>query len=270
MHVIMETLTRSVGILFSPLAIMVILLGAGVMLSASRRHLRLGRQTVISGAVLYLVFMFSPLAEFLIRNLEKQFQPMLSPPASPKVDRIVILSGYGEANFDFPVTSNLSDEMLGRLAEGIRLYRQVPAAKLIVSGGVVNRGNGPVSGLMADFLRQMGVPADDIVVEGNSRNTYENLVEVRKLVGSSPFILVTSAYHLPRAVGVARKLQMYPLPAPACIWALQHYPPQMSTAQWAAAFITGFAYPSTTRLARIQWAYHEHLGYLWYWLMDRI
>jgi len=86
--------------------------------------------------------------------------------------------------------------------------------------------------LMADFLRQTGVPAEDIIMEGKSRNTYENLAEVRKLVGSSPFILVTSACDQPRAVGVARKLQMNPLPAPACIWALQHYPAKMSVAQF--------------------------------------
>jgi uncharacterized SAM-binding protein YcdF (DUF218 family) len=266
----MDKLKLLVELLFSPLGILVVLLFMGVVLSFSKRYSNLGRRVLLSGALIYLIFMFSPLADFLIRNLEKQFPPMLSPPASPKVDRVVILSGYGAGNPDFPITSNLSEQTVGRLVEGIRLYHQVPGVKLIVSGGIIKKGDEPLAKLMSDFLRQIGVPAEDIVMEGKSRNTYENLTEVRKLVGANPFLLVTSGCDLPRAMGVARKLQMNPLPAPACIWSLQHYPTKMSVTQTATAFITGFAYPSTTRLSRIQWAYHEYLGYIWYWLLNRV
>jgi uncharacterized SAM-binding protein YcdF (DUF218 family) len=266
----MHALKLSVELLFSPLGILVLVLVAGLMLSFSKRRYSLGHRMLISGTLIFLVFMFSPLAEFLIRNLERQFPPMLAPPVSPKVDKIVILSAYGLGNPDFPITSNLSEETVARLVEGIRLYHQLPGAKLIVSGGVVKPGDEPLAKLMADFLRQTGVPTEDITVEGKSQNTYENLAEVRKLIGSSPFILVTSASDQPRAVGVARKLQMNPFPAPAQIWALQHYPAKMSIAQLASAFFTGFAHPSTARLARIQWAYHEYLGYVWYWLLDRV
>ena len=266
----MDILKLSIEIFFSPLSIMVMLVIAGVTLSFFKRHLSLGRRILISGAVIYLIFMFSPSADFLIRNLEKQYLPMLSPPVSPKIDKIVILSAYGEGNRYFPITSNLSEEMLGRLAEGLRLYYQVPGAKLIVSGGVINEGAEPLAKLMADFLRQMGVPGEDIIMEAKSRNTYENLAEVRKLIGTSPFILVTTACDLPRAVGVARKLQMNPLPAPACIWTLQHLPAKMSVAQLTKEFFIRFTHPSTTRLARIQRAYHEYLGYVWYWVLNRV
>jgi uncharacterized SAM-binding protein YcdF (DUF218 family) len=266
----MDNLKLFIELLLSPLSIMVMLLVAGVILNFSKRHFSLGRRMLISGAVILLLFMLSPLAEFLIRNLEKQYLPMLSPPVSPKIDKIVILSAYGEGNRYFPITSNLSEEMLGRLTEGLRLYHQLPGARLIVSGGVINQGDEPLAKMMADFLRQMGVPAEDIVTEAKSRNTYENLTEVSKLIGASPFILVTSACDLPRAVGVARKLQMNPLPAPACIWALQHYPTKMNVAQLSRDLLIGFAHPSTTRLARIQRAYHEYLGFVWYWLLNRV
>ena len=222
------------------------------------------------GALLYLILLFSPVAEFLMRGLEGHYPPVLLPPASPKVDRIVVLSGYGETVPGFPVTSSLSSETVNRLTEGIRMYRLIPGAKLIVSGGAVGRSRVPVAGLMADFLRQQGVPSDDVVEERKSRNTYENMVEVRKLVGSNPFLLVTSACDLPRAVAVARKLEMSPLPVPASFWALQHYPARMSAIDGATAFFTGFAHPSTARLSRVQWAYHEYLGYVWYWLLDRV
>jgi uncharacterized SAM-binding protein YcdF (DUF218 family) len=261
---------RFVELLFSPLGVLVLLLAAGLALGFLKRHAELGRRLLTCGALLYLVFTFSPLAEFLMRGLERQYPPMLFPPASPSVDRIVVLSGYGEPHPGFPVTSRLSSETMNRLAEGIRLYRLAPGAKLIVSGGVVGRRGAPVAGLMADFLREQGIPREDVVEEGTSRNTFENLLEVRKLVGATPFILVTSACDLPRAVAVAKKLGMNPLPAPASFWALQHYPANLGAVDGVAAFFTGFAFPSPARLARLQWAYHEYAGYVVYWLLGRV
>src|SRR5512135_2724245 len=153
----MDTLKRTLELAISPLGIMTLLLVAGVVLTLSGRHLRQGRRLLMSGALLYLVFTFSPLAEILTRSLEKPFEPMLVPPGEPKIDRIVVLSGYGESHPAFPVTSNLSGETVGRLTEGIRLYRLLPGSKLIVSGGVVHDPDGPIAVLMADFARQQGV-----------------------------------------------------------------------------------------------------------------
>ncbi len=266
----MDTLKRTLELAISPLGIMTLLLVAGVVLTLSGRHLRQGRRLLMSGALLYLVFTFSPLAEFLTRSLEKPFEPMLVPPGGPKIDRIVVLSGYGESHPAFPVTSNLSGETVGRLTEGIRLYHLLPGSKLIVSGGVVHEPDGSIAVLMADFARQLGVRGEDIMVEGRSTTTYENLVEVKKMLGPSPFILVTSACDLWRASAVARKLGMIAIPAPACIWALQHYPARMDAGEWIRSFFDGFAHPSPTRLIRIQWAYHEYVGYIWYRLLGRL
>jgi uncharacterized SAM-binding protein YcdF (DUF218 family) len=266
----MDTLKRIVEITISPLGIMTVLLAGGVIFSLSGRYMRQGRRLIVCGALLFLIFIFSPIAEILIRSLERPFQPMLVPPAEPKIDRIVVLSGYGEDYPALPVTSNLSGETVCRLAEGIRLHRLLPGSKLIVSGGVVREGDRPVARLMADFAQQLGVRGEDILVEGGSRTTYENLLEVRKMAGDTPFILVTSACDLWRASAVARKLGMNPVPAPAGVWALQHYPARMDAGQWVAAFFGGFAHPSPTRLARLQWAYHEYAGYFWYRLLGRL
>lgn len=266
----MDTLKRTLELAISPLGIMALLLGGGVILSFAGRHHRRGRRLLLSGAILYLLFTFFPLAELLVRSLEKPFEPMLVPPAEPKIDRIVVLSGYGEFHPAFPVTSNLAGETVCRLTEGIRLYRLLPGSKLIVSGGVVRESDGPVAVLMADFARQLGVRSEDILVEGSSTTTYENLVEVRKMVGSAPFLLVTSACDLWRASAVARKLGMTSIPAPACIWTLQQYPARMDAGQWAKSLLGGFAHPSQTRLTRIQWAWHEYAGYVWYRLLGRL
>lgn len=134
----------------------------------------------------------------------------------------------------------------------------------------MSRWRKPVAASMADFLQQMGVPDENLIIEGHSRNTYENLVEVKKIVGSDRFILVASACDLRRAVAVAHKLKMKPIPAPANIWSLQHHPTDTGFSKRITDFFKSFAYPSTDNLYRIQWAYHEYVGYVWYRLLGRI
>ena len=113
-------------------------------------------------------------------------------------------------------------------------------------------------------------PDKDIVVEGLSTTTYENLLEVKKIIGSEPFILVTSSGELRRAVAVARKLDMTPFPAPAAIWAARYYPAGMSWMQLGWKLLEDVGYPRTDRFSYLQRAYHEYLGYAWYWMLGRV
>ena len=266
----MNALKSLVEFIFSPLGVMTLLLCGGFILSVLRRTSRWGRRLVLTGVFFFFLFTFTPLAEVLIRSLERHYSPLLTPPVSIPIKRIVVLSGYAEESSTIPVTSNLDEEMLYRLAEGIRLYRRLPGSNLILSGGSLRRGDKPVASIMANFLREMGIPDKDISLEGRSLNTYENLLEVKKIIGSDPFILVTSGYALRRAMAVARKLGMHPTAAPAHIWALQHYPPEMDRTEWFLAVLGGFSSPSPARLAYLQLAYHEYLGYAWYKLLGRI
>ncbi len=265
----MELIKRLAEFTFSPVGIMTILTASGLALSVFRRRSRAGRRLLVWGGFLFLVFLFSPLAEYLILSLERPYAPMLFPPAEPKINRIVVLAGYAEEYPGFPITSNVSGETLCRMSEGLRLYRLLPGSALILSGGVVREGDKPVAALMADFLHQMGVPAGDLIVEANSRDTFENLHEVKKLVGSDPFILVTAACDLRRAMAVARRLRMAPVPAPACIRALQRHPKDAGFRRRAAVFFQRFI-PSLDNFSRLQWAYHEYIGYIWYMLLGRI
>jgi uncharacterized SAM-binding protein YcdF (DUF218 family) len=266
----MEIIKRSIEILFSPLGIVSLLMIAGIVLWNTKRYSRLARRLLYWGGLLFLIFLFSPLSKYLMLGLEKPFPPLFIPPESPKTERIVILAGYAEVFPGIPVTSMLSRQTLYSLSEGLRLYRLLPGSKIILSGGTLREGEPPIAASMSDFLRQLGVPAEDLITEGNSRNTYENLVEVRKILGSDPFILVASACDLKRAVGVAHRLKMKPVPAPAWIWALQHYPGEMRFFDWVVDFFTWFARPSTDNLFRLQWACHEYAGYVWYRLLGRI
>lgn len=255
---------------FSPIGVIAVLLAAGLLATRFRRQSRVGRRLVWGGVWLYIAFVFTPLAEVLVSNLERPFPPMLHPDASAGARTIVVLSAYGEDHPFLPVTSEISGETISRIVEGLRLYHELPGARLVVSGGVLRKGDKPVASLMADFIRAMGVPDRDIVIEGHSLTTYENLVEVKKIIGTAPFILVTTACDLRRATAVARKLEMKPLAAPAAIWAAQHYPAGMSWLEWAWKLIEGVATPSTDRLGYLQRANHEYLGLLWYRILGRV
>ena len=86
------------------------------------------------------------------------------------------------------------------------------------------------------------------------------------MLGTQPFVLVASACDLPRAMAVAHKLGMHPIAAPACIWTLQHHAADLSVRE----ALEGLTTPSLQRLPRLQWAFHEYVGYLWYKVLGRV
>ncbi len=266
----MESAKRWIELIFSPVGIVTLLLAIGVLISIFSRHSRAARRFLVWGALLFFLIVFTPLTPYLIWNLERQYPPLLAPPSSPRIEKILILAGYAVDAPHIPVTSNVSEQTMASLCEGARLHRLMPHAKLIVSGGVAKQGERPVAAAMADFLQQLGVPKDSILIEGNSQNTYENFLQTKPLLESAPFILVASGCDMRRAMGVAKKLQMNPVPAPANIWTLQRHPGNWALVDWAANYFTNRGYISLKNIPRLQWAYHEYLGYLWYSLLERV
>ncbi len=79
-------------------------------------------------------------------------------------------------------------------------------------------GDKPVGGeVMVAFARSLGIPADKLLAETRSLDTYGNARGVKPIVKDAPFVLVTSASHLPRAMIIFQTLGMRPIPAPANI-----------------------------------------------------
>src|SRR2546428_7166897 len=167
---------------FSPLGVTTLVLVGGLLLSLRVRPSRGGLWLLAAGACLHLVWLCSPLAEIVIRSLEVQYPPLLQPSAVA-LDRIVVLAGYGETHPAIPVTSNVSSHTLCNLVEGLRLYHQMPGAKLLLAGGRLRPADQPVAHIMADLLRALGGPAGDILIEGHPPATDENLLFVTTLRG---------------------------------------------------------------------------------------
>lgn len=99
------------------------------------------------------------------------------------------------------------NEGADRVWYAAQLYHRGLASRIIVSGGTF-MAKGPATTeaeAMRRFLVDLGVPTDAIVSEGASLNTIENIRNVRQLVGDGRVALVTSGFHMPRALSIARK-----------------------------------------------------------------
>lgn len=103
-----------------------------------------------------------------------------------------------------------------RILHGAQLYRRGISNRIIVSGGdlVSDPASKPEAEGMKRLLILLGVPADAITTEDAARNTAENIANVRAIVGDEPVAMVTSAYHMQRALKLARRgaLSAYAFP----------------------------------------------------------
>jgi uncharacterized SAM-binding protein YcdF (DUF218 family) len=199
--------TRWASVLFTPSDFLWLLLVLGLLLQWTRRK-RLGWALVIGVATFLGLTLIFPLDRWLAQPLEDRF-PRPSWPAH--VDGIVVLGG-GENGAIFSARGvQAPDPAEGRLIAGADLARRYPDAKLIFSGGTAALAQGTLA--EADIARaifaEMGIPQSRVIAERRSRNTWEDLLYSKQIAKPRPaevWLLVTSALHLPRAMGVAAKL----------------------------------------------------------------
>ncbi|MBV9727173.1 MAG: YdcF family protein [Gammaproteobacteria bacterium] len=148
----------------------------------------------------------------LLRPLESQYPPLHSEQL-PSVGYIVVL-GSGYAPHDgIPVTAALDREGVIRAVEALRLLRLLPEARLVVSGGAVD-GQHPVAQGYAQLTRALGVPEKTLIVADQPHDTRAESLELGKMLGGTPFLLVTSAFHMPRAMLLMRRAGARPIAAP--------------------------------------------------------
>jgi uncharacterized SAM-binding protein YcdF (DUF218 family) len=183
------------------------------------------RQPRASGIILFLAIALLYLSSapwssrLLLGTLEGKY-PIRPSTELPEADAIVLLGGT-----TYPVQPPRveAEEITGaRVQRAARLYRAGKAPKIIVSGGVVYSSTEGLARTeaddMFDLLVMMGVPADAIVREAASRNTYENTgntLGILEAMKCRQILLVTSAFHMPRAMALFRRSNLTIIPAPS-------------------------------------------------------
>jgi uncharacterized SAM-binding protein YcdF (DUF218 family) len=191
--------------------------------------------------------------------LEGWYPPFQVAPRS-KIDAIVVLAGGVFQKGSLRPANELSDASRHRTACGADLWLQGLAPKVLLTGGIANVfQTGPTeSQEMKRWALRLGIPESAILVEERSRTTYENAVQSRAVLGTGRILLVTAAYHLPRAVGLFEKQGFIVIPV-ACGYESKHAPAQA----WAESTLFDFI-PTAKALLITTQAVDEVAGMLVY------
>lgn len=174
------------------------------------------RRLALTIFLLICLFGNSIVAWNLLGALET-WHPPKDPTVLSKSDFIVVLGGGVAEKGSLRPTTELTPLTMQRVLCGTDLYSHGLAPTIVMSGGdssVIGEGAREAE-YMKRFALGIGVPANAIVVESRSRTTYENAVEVRRLLGDrASIILVTNAYHMPRAYRFFTRQGLSPTPYP--------------------------------------------------------
>ncbi len=202
--------------LAAPGNVLLILLAAGTLLLMLGRR-RIGLIATSSAVVALLAISILPVGTVLVRPLEERFARPAELPE--QVDGIIVLGGtvvpWLSAQRGEPALSGTAE----RFTVFAALARRFPDATLVFTGGSGDllRQEAKEAGVAARVFADIGLPLERVVLEGRSRNTYENALLSLRLVEPGPsdtWLLVTSARHMPRSVGVFRALGWPVVPVP--------------------------------------------------------
>jgi uncharacterized SAM-binding protein YcdF (DUF218 family) len=179
----------------------------GAAMSRGRRG-RVARTIAIAAIGLLLIIGVAPLGAWLIAPLEDRFPPAPADMAAPY--GIIVLGGAIDDRLGRVRHQVILDDSAARLTEGVALSRRFPQARLVYTGGsnsLTDSETTEAHDAGALFVA-LGVDPARITLEDRSRNTDENARFTRDLLHPEPsqiWLLVTSAYHMPRSMGLFRK-----------------------------------------------------------------
>jgi uncharacterized SAM-binding protein YcdF (DUF218 family) len=233
-------------LLGKPLLLASILGAVGLLLLRGPRR-RSGSVFISTGAVLAYLASTPLVGNCLLAPLERQYPPF-EPTQSIGVRDIVVLGSSYEPHDHYPVTGALDPDGLARIVEGVRLARSRPESRLLVSGGAP-RGFTPSAVGYAQLATDLGIQRSALIVMDRALDTDQEAQEVAALLGHSPFILVTSAYHMPRAMLLMRRVGANPVAAPTG--------QILQAVQGSERF---GLFPGSRGLRKTEAALHEYLG----------
>ncbi|MDR3528360.1 MAG: YdcF family protein [Rhizomicrobium sp.] len=179
-------------------------------------HVRPARWLGAATAGLLLLLGCSPLGYWMLQGLENGYS---RPVDLPPVDGILILGGGNDTAVLQSRHVYGQDRAMARLVSAYVLARRYPLAKVVFSGGSGELNDQTISESIAaqNILLALGLSPSRLTLEGKSRNTWENFVFSKQLVRPKPgetWVLATSAFHMPRAMRIAKKAGWPMLPWP--------------------------------------------------------
>ncbi|OIN86971.1 MAG: hypothetical protein AUJ12_03520 [Alphaproteobacteria bacterium CG1_02_46_17] len=207
-------LSKILWMIFQPLTFVLLMVMAGVVLI----KFRIGRFMLLSGCFLFIIFGFLPIGHNILCYLENTYPA--NPTLPEDVDGIIVLGGAIDTVLTFSHAQVQLNENAERITEMVRLSRFYPKAKIVFAGGdgSLSRSLSTESTIMNTLLKNIGFNTGRIIYEDQSRNTYENYLYSVRLVhpqAGEKWVLVTSAFHLPRASAIFMSNGWSVIPYPA-------------------------------------------------------
>jgi uncharacterized SAM-binding protein YcdF (DUF218 family) len=249
-------LSKTLGIMLLPTHLLIGLGLVGTLLLATR-FASLGRKLVTAAVVLLAICGFSPLGKWVLYSLESRFPPWTAANGAP--DGIVVLGGSIDpvlsAAHGGAVVKGAADRMIAAAA----LAHRYPNARIVFTGGSASLV--PDEAREADYViglfESLGISRQRLTIERQARNTREN-AEFSKAIAlpksGERWLLVTSAYHMPRSVGLFRKAG----------FAVEPYPVDWRVG--GGADLRNIEIVSADGLANVDIGVHEWIGLVAYWV----
>ncbi|HBI21742.1 MAG TPA: hypothetical protein DDY37_04020 [Legionella sp.] len=226
---------------------------ACLCLLGDSRALRVGFFVVLIG---FLLLSTRMIPSAMIRYWSSQY-PVVTQ-ANPAVHWVVVLGGGQRKGVNAPANHLLSIASIKRMVEGVRLYRQLPSATLLLSGGGDRDAQKTEAGHLGALAAWFGIPAEHVVLETQSINTADEAIAIKRWVQQTPFYLVTSSLHMPRAMALCEKQGLKPIAAPSDY-------PYDSAIDWPRDWL-----PHPIHFVSANLAWHELLGWAWGRIRGRI
>lgn len=253
-------LSKTLGAMLLPTNL---LIGMGVVgaILLLTRFARLGRKLVIASVLLLVVCGLSPLGTLLLYPLEQRFPPWDAGRGAP--DGIIVLGASIEADLSVahgtPVVRGAPDRIISAAALALRY----PNARVVFSGGSANviSSDAREADFAGAIFESLGVAKSRLIMERRSRNTVENAQFSKVLVAPKDgerWLLVTSAFHMPRSVGLFRKAG----------FAVEPYPVDWRVG--GRGDLLSFTNVAADGLGRTDLGVREWVGLVTYWATGRI
>ncbi len=213
----------------------------GILLIKKKK--KISKIFFILAFISYYIFSITPVTDFLLMALEEKYRVL--PVANINMaDKIVLLLGGRESN-------------VLRGNEALRIWHLAEKeTKIIISGTDPLIANSEEASAVRNFFIYRGVDPEDIIIEGKSKNTRQNVTNVKKIVEENHFFLVTSAYHMDRSLREFERLGANPIPAPT------DFKRKRVISYGLLDFI-----PNAQNLRNADLAFHEHIGIIYYRLV---
>ncbi len=251
-------LKKALTVPFLPMYFALIAGTSGCLLLWKKQTVRVGRILVTAGVAAMAIFSNEAVSNALIGSLESRFaaQPELRSEANlpPELRACRAIAVLGGGHADAPSLARvdqLSSASLSRITEALRLLRWMPTeTKLITSGHHTPEISH--ARVLAEAAISLGVPAERIERMDDTWDTDDEIAELKQRLGDAPVAIVTSAWHMPRAMDLSQGYGLHAVPCPTDFMLKAEPGRRFVWARW-----------DLESLERSTKAIHEDLGLLW-------